>query len=81
MCLITKNFLFTNNQKRFILQAKGRYSTVIGSVKNMQIGEKIKQLRIKNQLTLEELANRSELTKGFLSQVERNLRIFLRGKG
>ena len=39
----------------------------------MQIGEKIKQLRIKNQLTLEELANRSELTKGFLSQVERNL--------
>lgn len=39
----------------------------------MQIGEKIKQLRIKNQLTLEELANRSELSKGFLSQVERNL--------
>ena len=39
----------------------------------MQIGEKIKQLRVKNQLTLEELANRSELTKGFLSQVERNL--------
>lgn len=39
----------------------------------MQIGEKLKSLRIKNQLTLEELANRSELTKGFLSQVERNL--------
>lgn len=39
----------------------------------MQIGEKLKRLRIKNQLTLEELANRSELTKGFLSQVERNL--------
>lgn len=39
----------------------------------MHIGEKIKQLRVKNQLTLEELANRSELTKGFLSQVERNL--------
>lgn len=39
----------------------------------MQIGEKIKRLRIKNQLTLEELANRSELTKGFLSQVERDL--------
>jgi len=37
------------------------------------IGEKIKRLRVKNQLTLEELANRSELTKGFLSQVERNL--------
>ncbi len=39
----------------------------------MNIGEKIKRIRVKNQLTLEELANRSELTKGFLSQVERNL--------
>lgn len=39
----------------------------------MNIGGKLKQLRVKNQLTLEELANRSELTKGFLSQVERNL--------
>lgn len=39
----------------------------------MNIGSKIKRLRIANQLTLEELANRSELTKGFLSQVERNL--------
>ncbi len=39
----------------------------------MDIGHKIKQLRIKNGLTLEELASRSELTKGFLSQLERNL--------
>ena len=39
----------------------------------MNIGEKIKRLRTANQLTLEDLANRSELTKGFLSQVERNL--------
>ena len=39
----------------------------------MDIGAKIKLLRIKNQLTLAELANRSELTKGFRSQVERNL--------
>lgn len=39
----------------------------------MDIGSKIKRLRIKNELTLEELASRSELTKGFLSQVERNL--------
>lgn len=39
----------------------------------MDIGHKLKQLRIKNSLTLEELASRSELTKGFLSQVERNL--------
>ena len=39
----------------------------------MDIGYKIKQLRLKKCLTLEELASRCELTKGFLSQVERNL--------
>lgn len=39
----------------------------------MDIGAKIKRLRLTNGLTLEELANRSELTKGFLSQLERDL--------
>lgn len=39
----------------------------------MDIGEKIKHLRIKNGLTQEELADRSELSKGFISQLERNL--------
>ena len=39
----------------------------------MDIGRKIKELRLQNDLTLENLASRSELTKGFLSQVERNL--------
>ncbi len=39
----------------------------------MEIGQKIKQCRIKNGLTLEELAARCELTKGFLSQIERDL--------
>ena len=39
----------------------------------MDIGKRIKQLRIKSDLTLEELASRSELSKGFLSQLERNL--------
>ena len=39
----------------------------------INIGEKIKSLRIKNDLTQEELADRSELTKGFISQVERDL--------
>ena len=39
----------------------------------MDIGYRIKQLRLKKCLTLEELASRCELTKGFLSQVERNL--------
>lgn len=39
----------------------------------MEIGSKIKQLRTQNGLTLEELASRCELTKGFLSQLERDL--------
>ncbi|MBQ3199987.1 MAG: helix-turn-helix transcriptional regulator [Firmicutes bacterium] len=39
----------------------------------MEIGKKIKRLRIQKGLTLEELASRSELTKGFLSQLERDL--------
>lgn len=39
----------------------------------MDIGNKIKQLRTQKGLTLEELASRSELTKGFLSQLERDL--------
>ena len=39
----------------------------------MDIGAKIKRIRLSNQLTLEELDNSSELTKGFLSQLERDL--------
>jgi transcriptional regulator with XRE-family HTH domain len=38
-----------------------------------EIGVKIKQLRLENGLTQEELANRCELTKGFISQIENNL--------
>jgi len=37
------------------------------------IGEKIRDLRNKNGLTQEELADRTELTKGFISQLERGL--------
>jgi len=39
----------------------------------VNIGEKIKRLRIKTNLTQEELANRCELSKGFISQLERDL--------
>jgi len=39
----------------------------------MDIGARIKILRSKNNLTLSELASRTELSKGFLSQVERDL--------
>lgn len=39
----------------------------------MQIGNKLKDLRVLKGLTQEELANRAELSKGFISQVERDL--------
>lgn len=39
----------------------------------MKIGQKIKELRLSNDLTLSELASRCEVTKGFLSQLERDL--------
>lgn len=39
----------------------------------MEIGPKIKDLRLKSQLTQEELADRCELTKGYISQLENDL--------
>ena len=39
----------------------------------MDIGNRLKELRILKDLTQEELADRAELSKGFISQVERNL--------
>ena len=39
----------------------------------MQIGNKIRDLRIQKNLTQEELADRCELSKGFISQLERDL--------
>lgn len=39
----------------------------------MQIGPKLKELRIAKDLTQEELADRAELSKGFISQLERDL--------
>jgi len=40
---------------------------------NVEIGQRIKQLRVMKGLTQEELADRAELSKGFISQVERDL--------
>lgn len=39
----------------------------------MKIGQKIKFLRQQNGLTMEELANRCELSKGFISLLERDM--------
>lgn len=39
----------------------------------IEIGHRIKELRVVNGLTQEELADRAELSKGFISQIERDL--------
>ena len=39
----------------------------------LKIGAKLRELRIQRNLTQEELADRCELSKGFISQVERDL--------
>ena len=39
----------------------------------MEIGNKIKDLRVQKGLSQEELADRAELSKGFISQLERDL--------
>jgi Predicted transcriptional regulators len=39
----------------------------------MNIGRKLKELRVTKGLTQEELADRAELSKGFISQMERDL--------
>ena len=38
----------------------------------MDIGKKLKELRIQKDLTQEDLADRTELSKGFISQLENN---------
>ncbi len=39
----------------------------------MEIGKKIKTLRLKKGLTQEELGERTDLSKGYISQLERDL--------
>lgn len=68
MCIIVCGFI--NWHKMFSICKRG-WNT--GDHRhNMEIGSKIKQLRAQQGLTLEELASRCELTKGFLSQLERD---------
>ena len=46
---------------------------LLGGMNFMQIGAKIKALRLKKGLTQEELGERTDLTKGYISQLERDL--------
>ena len=45
----------------------------IGGGKNVKIGDKIRRLRLQRGLTQEELADRCELSKSFISLLERDL--------
>ena len=60
LCLIRLNFLLRNS-----VQHKERLF--------MEIGSKLKRLRVLAGLTQEELADRAELSKGFISQLENDL--------
>lgn len=57
---------------KFSINLRQRISLFV-RVKIMEIGNKIKQLRLQCDLTQEELANRCELTKGYISQLENEL--------
>lgn len=67
-----------SESKRKVYFCKTSLSSLLGKIIRTEdsvcrasaIGSKIRELRIKNGLTQEELANRSELSKGFISQVE-----------
>ena len=66
--------LLLNFLLKIVCQGEGEKRVcIVKSVSHMEIGSKLKRLRIKNNLTQEELADRSELSKGFISQVERDL--------
>ena len=41
----------------------------------MELGEKLKGIRLKKQMTLEELSQRSKVSKSLLSQIERNISV------
>ena len=52
----------------------GKETLMAAEQVNVEIGRKIKNLRNRNGLTQQELADRTELTKGFISQLERRCR-------
>ncbi len=45
----------------------------------MEIGEKLRNLRIQKNLTQEELGERTDLSKGYISQLERDFKFTING--
>jgi transcriptional regulator with XRE-family HTH domain len=84
MCLVLVNFKFINTKYHVLLLSvlcylkneKGKQAErgiMDSNVNKMDIGGKIRELRNQNGLTQEELADRCELSKGFISQLENDL--------
>ena len=67
------NFLFSTRTEIKLAGAPQSGETRRRNFNVMEIGNKIKQLRLQCDLTQEELANRCELTKGYISQLENEL--------
>lgn len=64
VCLVLVNFMFSKESVYIIMDS---------NLTRIEIGSKIKELRIRKGLTQGELADRSELSKGFISQLENDL--------
>ena len=67
------NFLFSTRTEIKLAGAPQSGETRRRNFNVMEIGNKIKQLRLQCDLTQEELADRCELTKGYISQLENDL--------
>ena len=59
--------------QKVILSVRDSFEVAFIREAIVEIGQRIRQLRVMKGLTQEELADRAELSKGFISQVERDL--------
>lgn len=64
--------MYNKNQHKSLLTLNLKFNNMRIEV-IMDIGINLKRLRIANSLTQQELADRCELTKGYISQLERDL--------
>ena len=64
-CLLLLNFCLFYSQLVFVTFVQKRET----GRSSMEIGSKLKELRVLKGLTQEELADRAELSKGFISQL------------
>lgn len=74
VCLVLVNFMFIITECKSLENNKESVTIPMDSnASRMEIGGKIRELRNQKGLTQEELADRCELSKGFISQLENDL--------